>query len=98
MIFDVVDFLFYEIEDTFLDGLQAWCQLQYTPFLSHIFAQLIRPPQFQQTLKSTRISFKVYKPPQEVDPYPTSWVLGHRGHQILAEDLAIEHEEDVAIH
>jgi hypothetical protein len=44
--FDVVDFLICEIEDTVLDCLRARRQLPYAHYLCHIFAQLIRPPQF----------------------------------------------------
>jgi hypothetical protein len=44
--FDMVDFLICEIEDTVLDGLRARRQLPYAHYLCHIFAQLIRPPQF----------------------------------------------------
>jgi hypothetical protein len=44
--FDVVDFLICEIEDIVLDGLRARRQLPYAHYLCHIFAQLIRPPQF----------------------------------------------------
>jgi hypothetical protein len=40
-VFDVVDFLIYEIEDTILDGLHAWLQLPYTHYLCHICTQLI---------------------------------------------------------
>jgi hypothetical protein len=53
--FDVVDFLFCEIEDTVLDGLRACRQLPYAHYLCHIFAQLIRPPQFQGTLEASRL-------------------------------------------
>jgi hypothetical protein len=45
--FDVVYFLICEIEDTVLDGLRARRLLLYAHYLCHIFAQLIRPPQFQ---------------------------------------------------
>jgi hypothetical protein len=45
-VFDVVDFLIFEIEDTMLDDLRARRQLPYAHYLCHIFAQLIRPPQF----------------------------------------------------
>jgi hypothetical protein len=45
-VFDVVDFLICEIEDTMLDGLRARRQLPYAHYLYHIFAQLIQPPQF----------------------------------------------------
>jgi hypothetical protein len=44
--FDVMDFLICEIEDTVLDGIRARRQLPYAHYLCHIFAQLIRPPQF----------------------------------------------------
>jgi hypothetical protein len=54
--FDVVDFLICEIEDTILDGLHAHRQLPYAHYLCNIFAQLIRPPQFQGTLKASRFS------------------------------------------
>jgi hypothetical protein len=37
-IFDVVDFLICEIEDTMLDGLRARRQLPYAHYLYHIFA------------------------------------------------------------
>jgi hypothetical protein len=42
-VFDVVDFLIYDIEDTVLDGLRTRCQLPYAHYLCHIFAQLISP-------------------------------------------------------
>jgi hypothetical protein len=54
-VFDVVDLLIYEIEDTMLDGLQARRQLPYAHYLCHIFAQLIRPPQFRATLDTYRL-------------------------------------------
>jgi hypothetical protein len=44
--FHIVDFLICEIEDTVLDGMRARRQLPYAHYLCHIFAQLIRPPQF----------------------------------------------------
>ena len=53
--FDVVDFLICEIEDTILDGLHARRQLSYAHYLYHMFAQLIRPPQFQVTLEASRL-------------------------------------------
>jgi hypothetical protein len=40
-VFDVVDFLICEIEDTVLDGLRARHKLPYAHYLCHIFAQLI---------------------------------------------------------
>jgi hypothetical protein len=60
--FDVVDFLICEIEDTVLDGLRARRQLPYAHYLCYIFAQLIRPPQFQGTLEASRLQFGYYRP------------------------------------
>jgi hypothetical protein len=67
--FDVVDFLICEIEDTVLDGLRARRQLSYAHYLCHIFAQLIRPPQFQDTLEASRLVFGSYRPALET-PVP----------------------------
>jgi hypothetical protein len=69
--FDVVDFLICEIEDTVLDGLRARRQLPYAHYLWHIFAQLIRPPQFQGTLEASCLLFGSYHPTLE-DPMPAS--------------------------
>jgi hypothetical protein len=69
--FDVVDFLICEIEDTVLDGLRAHRQLHYAHYLCHIFAQLIRPPQFQGPLEASRLIFRSYRPAPE-DPMPAS--------------------------
>jgi hypothetical protein len=63
--FDVVDFLICEIEDIVLDGLRAHRQLPYAHYLCHIFAQLIRPPQFQGTLEASRLLFGSYRPALE---------------------------------
>jgi hypothetical protein len=65
----VVDFFIYEIKDTILDGLRARRQLPYAHYLCHIFAQLIRPPQFQGTLEASRLQFGSYRPAPE-DPIP----------------------------
>ena len=64
-----MDFLICEIEDTILDGLRARRQLPYAHYLCHIFAQLIRPPQFQGTLEASRLLFGSYRPAPE-DPVP----------------------------
>jgi hypothetical protein len=69
--FDVVDFLICEIEDTILDGLRARRQFPYAHYLCHIFAQLIRPPQFQGTLEASRLVFGSYRPVPEA-PVPAS--------------------------
>jgi hypothetical protein len=69
--FDVVDFLICEIEETVLDGLRARRQLPYAHYLCHIFAQLIRPPQFQGTLEASRLQFGSYCPaPEDLVPVP----------------------------
>jgi hypothetical protein len=60
--FDVVDFLICEIEDTVLDDLCARRQLPYVHYLCHIFAHLMRPPQFQGTLEASRLQFGSYHP------------------------------------
>jgi hypothetical protein len=52
-----------------LDGLRGWRQLPYAHYLCHIFAQLIRPPQFQGTLEASRLLFGSYRPAPE-DPVP----------------------------
>jgi hypothetical protein len=67
--FDVVDFIICEIEETVLDGLRARRQLPYAHYLCHIFAQLIRPPQFQGTLEASRLFFGSYRLAPE-DPVP----------------------------
>jgi hypothetical protein len=71
--FDVVDFLICETEDTVLDGLHARRQLSYAHYLCHIFAQLIRPPQFQGTLEASHLIFGSYRPAHEAPvPAPAS--------------------------
>jgi hypothetical protein len=67
--FDIVDFIICEIEDTVLDGIRARRQLPYAHYLCHIFAQLIRPPQFQGTLEASRLVFGSYRPAPEA-PVP----------------------------
>jgi hypothetical protein len=59
--FDVVDFLICEIDDIVLDGIRARRQLPYAHYLCHIFAQLIRPPQFLGTLEASRLLFRSYR-------------------------------------
>jgi hypothetical protein len=69
--FDVVDFLICEIKDTMLDDLRARRQLSYAHYLCYIFAQLIRPPQFQGTLEASRLQFGSYRPgPEDSVPVP----------------------------
>jgi hypothetical protein len=97
--FDVVDFLICEIEDTVLDGLRAHRQLPYDHYLCHIFAQLIRPPQFQGTLEASRLIFGSYRPAPE-DPVPApapvfdSQAEDTTLHQFEAQDTAIDDDDD----
>jgi hypothetical protein len=86
--FDVVDFLICEIEDTVLDGMRARRQLPYAHYLCHIFAQLIRPPQFQGTLEASRLVFGSYRPAPE-DPVSASAPVFHT----RAEDAALHQFE-----
>jgi hypothetical protein len=97
--FDVVDFLICEIEDTILDGMRARRQLPYAHYLCHIFAQLLRPPQFQGTLEASRIVFGSYRPALE-DPVPSSTPVFDTQaedaalHQFEAQDAAVDDDDD----
>jgi hypothetical protein len=97
--FDVVDFLICEIEDTVLDGLRARRQLPYAHYLCHIFAQLIRPPQFQGTLEASRVLFGSYRPAPE-DPVPApAPVFDTQAedtalHQFEAQDATVDDDDD----
>jgi hypothetical protein len=97
--FDVVDFLICEIEDTILDGLRARRQLPYAHYLCHIFAQLIRPPQFQSTLEASRLIFGSYRPVPE-DPVPApAPVIDTQAedttfHQFETQDAAVHDDDD----
>jgi hypothetical protein len=92
--FDVVDFLICEIEDTVLDGLRARRQLPYAHYLCHIFAQLIRPPQFQGTLEASRLVFGSYRPAPEAPVPASAPVFDSQAedaalHQFEAQDAAV---------
>jgi hypothetical protein len=97
--FDVVDFLICEIEDTVLDGLRARRQLPYAHYLCHIFAQLIRPLQFQGTLEASRLVFGSYHPAPE-DPVPAPAPVFNTQaedtglHQFEAQDAAVDDDDD----
>jgi hypothetical protein len=94
-----VDFLICEIEDTVLDGLRARRQLPYAHYLCHIFAQLIRPPQFQGTLEASRLVFGSYRPAPE-DHVPASAPVfdtqaeDAAHHQFEAQDAAVDDDDD----
>jgi hypothetical protein len=82
-----------------LDGLRARRQLPYAHYLCHIFAQLIRPPQFQGTLEASRLVFGSYRPAPEA-PVPTSApVFDSQAedaalHQFEAQDAAVVDVDD----
>jgi hypothetical protein len=97
--FDVVDFLICEIEDTVLDGMRAHRQLPYAHYLCHIFAQLIRPPQFQGTLEASRLVFGSYRPAPEAPVPASAPVFDTQAeatalHQFEAQDAAIDDDDD----
>jgi hypothetical protein len=97
--FDVMDFLICEIENTVLDGLRAHRQLPYAHYLCHIFAQLIRPPQFQGTLEASRLIFGSYRPAPE-DPMPApALVIDTQAedttfHQFETQDATVHDDDD----
>jgi hypothetical protein len=97
--FNVVDFLICEIEDTVLDGLRARRQLPYAHYLCYIFAQLIQPPQFQGTLKSSRVHFSSYCPAPEdpvsvPDPVTDIQAEDTTFHQFEIQGTAVPDDED----
>jgi hypothetical protein len=97
--FDVVDFLICEIEDTVLDGIRARRQLPYAHYLCHIFAQLIRPPQFQGTLEASRLVFGSYRPAPEAPVPASAPVFDSQAedaalHQFEAQDAAVDDDDD----
>ena len=61
-VFDVVDFLHYEIEDTVMDGCRAHRQFPYAHYLSHIFERLIHHPQYVMTRDTHTRAFGTYRP------------------------------------
>jgi hypothetical protein len=72
-----------------LHGLHARHQLSYAHYLCHIFAQLVRPPQFQTTLEASRLEFGFYRPaPEDTVPAPTP------ASDIKVEDEAIRQFKD----
>jgi hypothetical protein len=94
-----VDFLICEIEDTVLDGLRARRQLPYAHYLCHIFAQLIRPPQFQGTLEASRLVFGSYRPAPEAPVPASALVFDSQAedaalHQFEPQDAAVDDDDD----
>jgi hypothetical protein len=97
--FDVVDFLICEIEDTVLDGIRARRQLPYAHYLCHIFAQLIRPPQFQGTLEASRLVFGSYRPAPEAPVPASALVFDSQAEdaalrQFDAQDTTVDDDDD----
>jgi hypothetical protein len=95
----VVDFLICEIEDTVLDGLRARRQLPYAHYLCYIFAQLIRPPQFQGTLEASRLQFGSYRPAPEdpvpvPDPVPDTQAEDAAFHQFETQGTVVPDDDD----
>jgi hypothetical protein len=93
------DFLICEIEDTVLDGLRARRQLPYAHYLCHIFAQLIRPPQFQGTLEDSRLIFGSYRlAPEDPVPAPAPVIDTQAEdttfHQFETQDAAVHDDDD----
>ena len=60
-VFDVVDFLLCEIEDTVMDGCRAHHQLPYAHYLSHIFERQIHHPQYIMTRDTHARAFRIYR-------------------------------------
>jgi hypothetical protein len=94
-----VVFLICEIEDTVLDGLRARRQMSYAHYLCHIFAQLIRPPQFQGTLEASRLVFGSYRPAPEAPVPASAPVFDTQAedtalHQFEAQDAAVDDDDD----
>jgi hypothetical protein len=78
--------------------MRARRQLPYAHYLCHIFAQLIRPPQFQGTLEASHLVFGSYRPAPE-DPVPASApVFDSQAedaalHQFEAQDAAVDDDD-----
>ena len=61
IVFDVVDFLLCEIEDTVMDGCRAHRQFSYAHYLSHIFERPIHHPQYVMTCDTHARAFGTYR-------------------------------------
>lgn len=66
-VFDVIDFLICEIEDTMLDGLGIRRHLRYSHHLCYIFSRLIRPPEYEATIYASKLAFGIYHPQHLID-------------------------------
>jgi hypothetical protein len=79
--------------------MRARRQLPYAHYLCHIFAQLIRPPQFQGTLEASRLVFGSYRPAPEAPVPASAPVFDTQAedaalHQFEAQDAAVDDDDD----
>jgi hypothetical protein len=79
--------------------MRARRQLPYAHYLCHIFAQLIRPPQFQGTLEASRLVFGSYRPAPEDPVLASAPVFDTHAedaalHQFEAQDAAVDDDDD----
>jgi hypothetical protein len=79
--------------------MRARRQLPYAHYLCHIFAQLIRPPQFQGTLEASCLVFGSYHPAPEDHVPASAPVFGTQAedaaiHQFEAQDAAVDDDDD----
>jgi hypothetical protein len=82
-----------------LDGLHAHRQLPYAHYLCYIFAQLIRPPQFQGTLEASHLHFGSYRPaPEDLlpipDPVPNTHAEDAAFHQFETQGTTVPNDDD----
>jgi hypothetical protein len=73
--------------------------LPYAHYLCHIFAQLIRPPQFQGTLEASRLHFGSYRPaPKDpvpaLDPVTDTQAEDTAFHQFETQGTAVPDDDD----
>jgi hypothetical protein len=79
--------------------MRARRQLPYAHYLCHIFAQLIRPPQFQGTLEASRLVFGSYRPSPEDLVLASAPVFDTQAedaalHQFEAQDATVDDDDD----
>jgi hypothetical protein len=80
---------------------EGWrlCLRPNTHYLCHIFAQLIRPPQFQGTLEASRLVFGSYRPAPEAPVPASAPVFDSQAEdpalrQFEAQDAAVDDDDD----